>query len=94
MEGSMDRIQGWSMDLGSIPSDTAGQPFTYLLSPYRSFSERLTSRVQIRCKQALKNFEYLNIHRCFSAMDTRWTLKLGQREVSLSVWPSPEFERD
>ena len=36
----------------------------------------------------------LNIFRCFSAVDARWTLKIGLREVNLSVWPSPEFERD
>ena len=54
----------------------------------------MTSRVQIRCEGALKDFEILDIHRYFSAMDTRWTLKLGQGEVNLSEWPSPEFERD
>ena len=57
----------------------------------RSFK---TSRVQIRWKRASKGFEYLNIHCCFLAMDACWTLKLGQREVNLSVWPSPEFECD
>ena len=57
-------------------------------------SERLISRVQIRSKRASKDFEYLNIFRFFSAMDTRWTLKLGQGKVNLSVWPSPEFKRD
>ena len=36
----------------------------------------------------------LNIHPCFSVMDTHWALKLGRREVNLSVWPFPEFERD
>ena len=36
----------------------------------------------------------LNIHRCFSAMDTRWTLKRGRRVVNLSVWALPKFERD
>ena len=40
------------------------------------------------------DFDHLNIFRCFSAMDAYWTMKLGQREVNLSVWPSPEFERD
>ena len=48
-------------------------------------SERLTSRVKLRCKRASKDFENLNIFCCFSAMDTRWNLKLGQGEVNLSV---------
>ena len=34
---------------------------TYLLSPYQGSSERLTSRVKIRCKRASKDFENLNI---------------------------------
>ena len=42
----------------------AGQPFTDLLSPYHCSSEQLTTRVQIRCKPASKDFEYLNIHPC------------------------------
>ena len=46
---------------------------------------------KICCKQDLKDFEILDIYRCFSAMDTRSTLKLGQGEVYLSVCPSLEF---
>ena len=41
--------------------DTAGQLSTYLLSRYRGSSERLTSRVQIRCKRASKDFEYFSL---------------------------------
>ena len=68
--------------------------YTEKFSPYRGSSERLTSSVQIRCERASKDFEYLNIFRCFSAMDIHSTLKLGQREVNLSLWPFPEFEHD
>ena len=60
----------------------------------REISERSTGRLKMHCKRASKDFDYLNIVRCFSAMDARWTLKLGQREVNLSVWPSPEFDHD
>ena len=53
-----------------------------------------TVDIQIRCKRASKDFESLNFFRSFSAMDPGWTLKFDQREVNLSMLPSPEFERD
>ena len=41
--------------------DTAGQPFTYLLSPYRGSSERLTCGVNLGCVR-LTVFRNWNIH--------------------------------
>ena len=76
-----------------LAGEGTGDLRRFALTVWR-LSKPLTSRVKIRCSRASKEFENLNIFRCFSAMDTRWTLKLGQREVNLSVWPSPEFERD
>ena len=40
------------------------QEFSDLLSSYQGSSERLPSHVEIHCKKASKDFEYLNVHPC------------------------------
>ena len=66
-------IQIFEILRGSLTTnlDTAGQTFSYLHSPYRGSSERLTSRVQTLCKRAPTDFEYFHIHQLFLTWSKR-----------------------